>query len=223
MIPQDNQALQYAVDPKLPLPIEVVRGGPVAIHQAYVQMREELRSQVERLEEQRADLAEELRDNPASAANSRGLEGRISVVDSRITGLEKQIELVDAAIAKTGTYPGVVSVPPRDPQESRPPSGSFPEELIAIPALFILLVIFPLTIAYARRIWRKSGTVGAALPSDVAERLARMDQNIDTIALEIERIGESQRYLTKQHADQLGAGAAHRVEVGERDKIGERR
>lgn len=43
-----------------------------------------------------------------------------------------------------------------------------------------------------------------ALPPEVASRLERMEQSIDAIAVEVERISEGQRFTTKLLADTQG-------------------
>lgn len=59
----------------------------------------------------------------------------------------------------------------------------------------ITAIGWPLARAYARRVER--GEVGTRLPNEVAARLERMEQAIDSIAVEVERISEGQRFTTK--------------------------
>ena len=56
--------------------------------------------------------------------------------------------------------------------------------------------------------------------AELYDRFNRVDQAIDAIAIEVERIGEGQRYLTRSIAEQqraLGAGAAEPVRASERE------
>lgn len=53
----------------------------------------------------------------------------------------------------------------------------------------------PIARAYSRRIER--GSLEPSVPPDVSARLARMEQAIDSIAVEVERISEGQRFTTK--------------------------
>lgn len=77
-----------------------------------------------------------------------------------------------------------------------------PGELIPI-VLFITLGVttigYPIARALARRIDRDSAR--PKLPSEVTERLERMEQAIDSIAVEVERISEGQRFTTKLLAE----------------------
>ena len=84
-------------------------------------------------------------------------------------------------------------------------------EDIVIPAVFFGTVIIlslgiPLVRAYIRRQERKD-----ALPSaspEVIQRLERMEQAIDAIAVEVERISEGQRFTTKLLSEQPGVEPA---------------
>lgn len=68
----------------------------------------------------------------------------------------------------------------------------------------------PLARAYARRV--EQGSRRVELPPETNARLERMEQAIDAIAVEVERISEGQRFTTKLLAERgapaLGAGAA---------------
>ena len=77
-----------------------------------------------------------------------------------------------------------------------------PGELIPI----VMFIMIPLTIigapiarAIARRIER--GGDMQSLPNDVGARLERMEQAIDAIAVEVERIAEGQRFTSKLLAE----------------------
>jgi hypothetical protein len=59
----------------------------------------------------------------------------------------------------------------------------------------ILAVGVPLARAYSRRMDAQSRN--PQIPSEVAARLERMEQAIDSVALEVERISEGQRFTTK--------------------------
>jgi len=79
---------------------------------------------------------------------------------------------------------------------------------------FVLLV--PFVIAYARRIWHRSGPQRVDLEN--SPRLQRMEQAIESIAVEVERIGEAQRFTTKllaeRQPDAIARMAVPRKEPG---------
>ena len=91
-------------------------------------------------------------------------------------------------------------------------------EVYVLAGIFFIVVLMPLSIAFAKRIWRRSATVITSLPRELTDRLLRLEQTVEATSLEIERIGEGQRFLTRlftegESARALGAGAAKPIEV----------
>ena len=189
---------------KVELPPELAKANPAARYEAWQRIREVLGDQVERLNDERETLSETLRQNTLNGtvpSRDKGLEARIAALDARVSTIHSQIQQVDQEIVRAAALAPARSqqtVAETRVQQVPPRSADFPEEVIAVPVLFILCVGLPLAIAYSRRIWRRAGEAAGALPKEIMDRLQRMDQNIDAIALEVERIGENQRYLTKQ-------------------------
>ena len=71
----------------------------------------------------------------------------------------------------------------------------------------------PLVRAFARRMDQSAGQ--PKIPSEVLARLERMEQAIDSVAIEVERISEGQRFTTKLLSDmrapsQLAVGESRR-------------
>ena len=77
-------------------------------------------------------------------------------------------------------------------------------------ALFISLafVLTPLAQALGKRIEARG--VVPKIPADVQERLERMEQAIDSIAIEVERISEGQRFTTRLLSEARSADALPR-------------
>jgi hypothetical protein len=85
-----------------------------------------------------------------------------------------------------------------------------PGELIPITLFAVLAIIGgPIARAVARRIDRDARS--ATLPNDVGARLERMEQAIDAIAVEVERIAEGQRFTSKLLSDRASEGQRDRV------------
>jgi hypothetical protein len=64
----------------------------------------------------------------------------------------------------------------------------------------VLVIGLPLVIAHARKLWKRDSSPGGGeAMSD--HRLERIEQAIDAMAVEVERISESQRYMTKLLAE----------------------
>jgi hypothetical protein len=67
--------------------------------------------------------------------------------------------------------------------------------ILAISIVPISVIGWPLARAYARRVEQEASR--PQIPSEVSARLERMEQAIDSIAVEVERISEGQRFTTK--------------------------
>jgi hypothetical protein len=67
----------------------------------------------------------------------------------------------------------------------------------------ILAIGVPVARAYSRRMDAESRN--PRLPTEVTDRLERMEQALDSIAIEIERITEGQRFTTKLLSEGKGA------------------
>jgi hypothetical protein len=76
-----------------------------------------------------------------------------------------------------------------------------PESFAAVVvASFAGATVFILARAVARRI-EGGGRQPAAIPAETTVRIERMERAIESVAIEIERISESQRFLTKVMTD----------------------
>jgi hypothetical protein len=73
------------------------------------------------------------------------------------------------------------------------------EDIVAIIGIFMVIPLcvigWPIARAYARRLEARPSA--SAVPTEVQARLERMEQAIDSIAIEVERISEGQRFTTK--------------------------
>jgi len=173
--------------------------------------RSELKNQLDGLEDKRGDLRNELRSDETQAAERPGIEARVKEIDARIADLDAQVAKADLAVAEAAAVPGATYQPPRPPR-SGPPDDVY----VAVPVVFTLFVLFPIAFAYARRIWKKTATVVGPVPQEVRDRLDQLGDAVDSIAIEVERIGEGQRFVTKvmtENSRALGAGAAQAIPV----------
>jgi hypothetical protein len=76
-----------------------------------------------------------------------------------------------------------------------------PEEVFALG--FASIIGGTIIVVYALRVWSLRGRAKgpAELPRGVDQRLERIEQAVDAIAIEVERISEGQRFTTKLLAD----------------------
>ena len=85
------------------------------------------------------------------------------------------------------------------------------DEDIVVPIAFFLTAIvlsigIPLVRGLVRRWDRKAAA--PAVPSDTAARLERIEQAIDAMSIEVERIAEGQRFVTRLMTDRAGERVA---------------
>jgi hypothetical protein len=206
------------------VPVITTQGAATAsaVYQGLRAQREELRNQLDNLEDRRRDFTQRLQEPEVAGTDRKGIEGRIAEIDQRISLVDKQIAENEMQIARAAAVPGAIQ------QEREPPRQGPPEEVFVLSGLLIVFVLFPLSIALARRLWRRGVATITSLPAELSERLGRLEQGMDAIAVEVERIGEGQRYVTRLFAEDgsaraLGAGAAEPIPVKARDAEGQYR
>jgi hypothetical protein len=189
--------------------------------QAIRARRSELSNQLTSAEGRRERLAAELREAPPEARS--GLQERIAVLDERIVQLEQDIASTGRQLtnAPAGVFVATSQVPSSL-------GGLESGQVTAISIVFTVLVLFPLAIAYTRILWRRAthGPV-PAMSKEVLERFDKLEQAVDTVAVEMERVSESQRFMTKLLMEpnalaSLGAGQLEDVRPV-RDALGVRR
>lgn len=113
------------------------------------------------------------------------------------------------ALQAGALYAAITQVPAIPPIPPIPAHTSMSMTAFVIAAATLLL--FPFVVALAIRIMRRPAAPAPALAPQWQggpERLERLEQAVDTIALEVERISEGQRFLTKLLTDKSAAPVA---------------
>lgn len=174
------------------------RSAPTAteMYEAARLMQRELRNQRNALDGQRRDLQQQLQAS-SNPAVSKGIEARLVALDARQADVDKQLAAADAQVASAAAIPGVVVVPPSS-------NDDVPPGAMVMGGLGMLMVLLlPLTIAYARRIWRRAGQIAPAqIPAELFDRMASIERGVEAVAIEVERIGEGQRFVSQLLAEQ---------------------
>ena len=78
------------------------------------------------------------------------------------------------------------------------------EVIVVIAGLMTSVVIIlgiPLVVVYARKIWKRDSAASSPTSHQTDQRLERMEHAIDAIAVEVERLSEGQRFVTKLLSD----------------------
>lgn len=181
--------------PQAPAAAPVVAGPTSRSELIGIQIKQaEINRQISILSRMRERLSNQL---PGKGGVDRaGVEQQITQLDKQIMQLQGQSDAIGQQIAAaeprllTGSVPP--SVPPfivRNNNDNEVPIAFFG---------FSFLLLFPFALVLARRMWRH--TPGVATPvewKDTPARLERLEQAVDTIAIEVERISESQRFMTR--------------------------
>jgi hypothetical protein len=156
------------------------------------------------------------------------LESRIAVLDQRIIRLESELDQTGQLLASPQAARLIAET--RPPRNFNPPvrfNNVDPEPILIT---FTLFVLAPISLAMSRLIWKRASRVGMTAPAiagDSSERLERIEQAMDAIAIEVERVSEGQRFVTRLLSERGGAalgGApsapeAVRVPVGEGSRV----
>lgn len=183
-------------------------GRPVSASDAATlrNRRSELSRQLNSADARRKELADQLQTAPPGS--QAGLVERIQVLDDRIVQIERDIALNGQRLA---SLPGESS----STSEGVMGAGSLSNgQITGISIVFIIFVLMPLAVAIGRLIWKRGSTPRPqALPAGTDERLQRMEQGMDAIAIEIERVSEGQRFVTRLLSERkempaLGGAAA---------------
>ena len=186
------------------LPIPMSRSEVSAIKQR----RGELSDQLISASNRREELAKQMLAMPAGPAKA-GMEGRLAVLDRRLAQLESDIAATGRQL--TAAAPGITS-------STEGPVNDIPDNAMTLGIVMTIFVFFPLAITLARNIWKRGNRPGVPAPSpETNQRLERLEQGVEAIAIEIERVSEGQRFVTKL----LSEGASvprlpHQEKVAER-------
>ena len=129
-----------------------------------------------------------------SAIDKQAVDAEHQLADARIQleAIQQQIGDLEAEREMSRVFS--LQPPP-------PPPGSDPVmENIGIIYTGGIVLLLPLVLVLARRLWIR-GPRREMLDLENSPRLQRIEQAIESIAVEVERIGEAQRFTTKLLAD----------------------
>jgi hypothetical protein len=179
-------------------PQSPVHGGTPALQEIQGQIAG-IGRQLEFLGKERESLFDRLRSTTRD--EHAFVQQRIVAVDGNIAALQGQFsELVGklAQLEAEGAIAGML-VPPPPPNNFGPVHNIDPDAITAVFVMFAVGIIVPLSVGLTRRLWRRP-TPAAPAPEVEAvskARFDRLEQAVDAIAIEIERISEGQRFVTR--------------------------
>ena len=209
--------MQQAVAPKIAQTPEpyVVNAGPGGLPltasdvQALRIRLNDLKDQLQDAAERRHNIANQLRSADPSARP--GIEMRMGELDARILRIEKDISGTTQAITNAPRSALVAAARTGVPGDV---VDRLDHNIVPIVSIVSIFVLAPFSIALARMIWRR-GSLAAARPvamdQATQQRLEQLQQSVDSIAIEVERISEGQRFVTKL----LNGAGTDRLRIGQ--------
>ena len=158
--------------------------------------RKMLSDQLESADGRRKELSQLARN--ATGADKAGLEQRIGVLDARLARLETDIDETGRLLSSA---PAALVSSRGSPDFTR--GRDTMDRAIPIVGMLSVFVLFPIAMSIARNIWRRGSLPRSATPDrESAQRLERMEQTMEAIAIEIERVSEGQRFVTRLLGEQ---------------------
>lgn len=143
----------------------------------------------------------------ASAQGAAGAEAaRAARERARAAAEELRAELEDA---RQEGRTDIIVQPPYNADNVIPPQA-VDMALGFFFSMVVIIVGLPIARAFARRMDRRSQGMGAA--AELVPRLDRIEQAIEAIAIEVERVSENQRYATKVVSELRGLPAPNAME-----------
>ena len=141
----------------------------------------------------------------ATGADKAGLEQRIAVLDARLARLESDIDETGKLLAST---PAALASTRSSTGVNFGPNNNKMDDAIPVISILGMLALFPIAISIARNLWRRGSLPPAAHPDrESTQRLERMEQAMEAIAIEVERVSEGQRFVTRLLSEQRNGGA----------------
>ena len=156
----------------------------------------------------------QLRDQQALAgtkAERVGFNKPIADAQHEITAAMLDFEATRAkirALEKTEQRSSVTTVEP-------PPEPLFGKHQLEMTGVGAFLLMIPIVFALSRRIWVRSGPkLKPVFDLESSPRLQRLEEALESVAIEVERIGEAQRFATKLLSERQPEGVINRVSPG---------
>lgn len=181
--------------PAVPLPGAQVPGMPA---EQLLPLYQQLTEQLAGLQAQRRVLRQQISSGQADVAQTAGAQ--LVKVETDIAHVSVQLADVRARLSTRPGQPG--TRPPFDPQNNGRRQGMDSGDVTGIAITFILAVLMPISIGITRKLLRKNPRdVPSPAIDALGPRLDRLEQSVEAIAIEIERIAEGQRFVTKVMAE----------------------
>ena len=166
----------------------------------------------------RKNVVREQRDRATTADRSKldnqwlSAQHDLNAAVSELQLASKQIDHLEEQLRGPMTLLGPSAISDQKIATVGPPQmDPFKQEQIKIFETGAFVLLLPLVLTCARRLWIRSRPSVTSIDLDSSPRLQRIEQAIESIAIEVERIGEAQRFTTKLLAERQPEAVAGRI------------
>jgi hypothetical protein len=159
--------------------------------QALYARRQDIRDQINAQERLRTSLVNEIRSAPDGVSRT-GLESRVGRIDQDLIRLDQQLSTISQRLdAAPSELIEQTAVPNPNKQYQDGYEEGLPTGIFGTLSVLAAVWLF--------RWWRgkKKRKGGRLVEADDAPRMQRLEQGMEAIAIEIERISEGQRFVTR--------------------------
>ena len=188
-------------------------------HKGELQLRaSDLHVKLEQVREAKAALLARLSLNPLvdTRTEAQQFNKELADLEHQTTQVMIDIEATQSRIASLEKSHDVAQAFPMVP----PPELLFGRKEIQSVGIGAFILMVPLAIALARRIWLRSGPAKQlVLDLESSPRMQRMEEAIESIAIEVERIGEAQRFATKLLSERRPDDIVNRVPLATPQRV----
>jgi hypothetical protein len=193
-----GQTIREAVDQATR---EATQEAQQAAREAQQQARQEQQQAVRDAQQEVRDAQQQLRDaqqqlREATTPDQRGAANQaIMAAQGAIDAAQNELRRVQSQVGSNQGFPGITIQPPHYPQAPTIPAGAIDIAFGLFITCAVIVVGWPISRALGRR-FEKRGTT-PLLDASVADQLQRIEQAVEAVAIEVERVSESQRFLTR--------------------------
>jgi hypothetical protein len=142
-------------------------------------------------------------------AGADGLRFQKPLADAQheFTAAMLDLDATRARIAALQAESATTVQPPAEPL--------FGRQQLEMTGVGVFLLMIPIVFALSRRIWVRSGLkTQPVFDLESSPRLQRLEEGMESIAVEVERIGEAQRFATKLLTERQPEGVVTRAAPG---------
>ena len=176
--------------------------------------RDDLVGQLVATHSRRGERQEEMRQTDAGGQGV--LRQQMSELDQRVLRMEQDVSTLDHLIATApaafGVQAGALDAVQLAQQLAQPSGfvvlGPNGPSANAVPALLLLITLLQIVLLIRSRMRRTPPVAADAVTRESAARLARVEQAVDAIAVEVERVSEGQRFVSRLLSERPPAPAS---------------